>query len=56
MKKIIFFIFLTSCSSTNIDNNLSIKNLSFDEDLSFNEFKNMLMIYSKRAKYPDLKN
>ena len=38
------------------NHHLSIKNLSFDEDLSFNEFKNMLMIYSKRAKYPDLKN
>jgi len=56
MKKIIFLIFLTSCTHFNYDNSLNIKSLNFNEDLTFNEFKNLLKMYTKNAKYPDLSN
>ena len=53
MKKILLLIFLTSCSSNNLDtNNL---NLNFNKDLTFNEFKELLIKYNDLSPYPDLK-
>ena len=50
MKKIIFLIFLTACSSKNINNNI----LDFNMDLTYDEFKVLLEEYNKKKEYPDI--
>jgi len=50
MKKIIFLIFLTACSSKNINNNI----LDFNMDLTYDEFKVLLEEYNKKKGYPDI--
>ena len=50
MKKIIFLIFLTACTSKNVNNNI----LDFNMDLTFDEFKVLLEEYSKKKGYPDI--
>ena len=50
MKKIIFLIFLTACTSKNVNNNI----LDFNMDLTFDEFKILLEEYNKKKGYPDL--
>jgi|TARA_B100000470_G_C19607194_1_gene309314 hypothetical protein len=50
MKKIIFVIFLTACSSENLNNNV----LNFDKDLTFDEFKILLEEYNKINGYPEI--
>ena len=50
MKKIIFLIFLTACTSKNVNNNI----LDFNMDLTFDEFKILLKEYNKKKGYPDI--
>ena len=50
MKKVIFLIFLTACSSKNINNNV----LNFNNDLTYDEFKVLLEEYNKKKEYPDI--
>ena len=50
MKKIIFLIFLTTCTSKNVNNNI----LDFNMDLTFDEFKILLEEYNKKKGYPDI--
>jgi len=50
MKKIIFLIFLTACTSKNVNNNI----LDFNMDLTFDEFKILLEEYNKKKGYPDI--
>ena len=50
MKKIIFLIFLTACTSKNVNNNI----LDFNMDLTFDEFKILLEEYNKKKGYPEL--
>ena len=50
MKKIIFLIFLTACSSKNINNNI----LDFNMDLTYDEFKVLLEKYNKKKGYTDI--
>ena len=52
MKKIIFLIFLTACTSKNINNNI----LDFNMYLTFDEFKVLLEEYNKKKGYPDIDN
>ena len=52
MKKIIFLIFLTACTSNNVNNNI----LDFNKDLTFDEFKILLEEYNKKKGYPDIDN
>ena len=52
MKKIIFLIFLTACTSKNVNNNI----LDFNMDLTFDEFKILLEEYNKKKGYPDIDN
>ena len=52
MKIIIFLIFLTACSSKNVNNNI----LDFNMDLTFDEFKILLEEYNKKKGYPDIDN
>jgi hypothetical protein len=54
MKKLIFFIFLTSCSVQKTNLNSSNYNFDFKNETSFTEFKNKLKIYSKNSSYPDI--
>ena len=54
MKKLILFFLLTSCSSTNLNNNLDNEILGFNTNLTFNEFKNLLEEYNKSSTYPDI--
>ena len=53
MKKLFLFLFLTSCSSINSNYNNNVV-LDFDKDLTFNEFKNLLTIYSESSPYQDI--
>ena len=50
MKKLILIFFLASCSS----NELSNKTVDFNKDLSFNEFKELLVKYNSISSYPDI--
>ncbi len=50
MKKIIFLIFLTACTSKNVNNDI----LDFNIDMSLDEFKVLLEEYNKKKGYPDI--
>ena len=64
LKLTIILIFVTNCSidtktgilenkkEISIDTELS--SLSFDENLTFDEFKNNVIIYGKKSEYPKL--
>ena len=52
MKKIIFLIFLTACTSKNVNNNFLDFNMY--HDLTFDEFKVLLEEYNKKKGYPDI--
>jgi hypothetical protein len=55
MKKLlILFLFLFSCGSLNSNNNKNNEILNFNQDLSFNEFKELLDKYSKITGYPNI--
>ena len=54
MKKIIIFIFLISCSSTNNDNMSNFDNIDFYKNLSFIEFENLLNKYVNDSNYPNI--
>ena len=54
IKKLLILFFLMSCSlpNSNIEsNNLS---LNFNDDLNFDEFKKLLIQYSKINPYPNI--
>ena len=64
LKLIIIFIFFTSCSidtktgiwenKKEISTDTELSSLSFDENLTFDEFKNNVIIYGKKSEYPKL--
>ena len=54
MKKLFIMIFLTSCSSLNSSNDLINSPLVFSDDLSFNDFNELLIEYAKIAPYPKI--
>mgnify|MGYP001464122728 CR=1 FL=1 len=61
---IIILIFITNCSidtktgiwdnTKEISTNKELSSLSFDEDITFDEFKNNIIIYGKKSEYPKL--
>ena len=51
IKRIFLLFLLSSCSLNNINN---ISNVNFSENLTFNEFKNLLEIYVKESEYPNI--
>ena len=58
MKKFILFLFLISCSSnsftnTNSNNNKNVS-LDFKKNLTFIEFKSLLIKYNEISGYPNL--
>jgi len=54
MKKLLILFFLASCVASN--SNLSSNNtkLSFDKDLTFDEFNELLIEYVKTSPYPNI--
>ena len=50
MKKIALLFLLTACTTNHLENEV----LNFDRDLSFQEFKKLLIKYNKNNKYPDI--
>ena len=61
---IIISIFITNCSidtktgiwenKKEISTDIELSSLSFDENLTFDEFKNNVLIYGKKSEYPKL--
>ena len=61
---IIILIFITNCSidtktgiwenKNEMSTDKELSSLSFDEDLTFDEFKNNTIIYGKKSEYPNL--
>jgi hypothetical protein len=54
MKKLFLFLFLVSCSSTNLNFIAKDEILDFDKDLTFNEFNELLMRYAEISSYPNI--
>ena len=54
MKKILIFLFLISCTSQNKANDSNLLSLKFNNDLSFDEFKKLLIEYTKITSYPKI--
>ena len=54
MKKILLLLLLVSCSSQNLDDSFNNEVLDFDKELTFEEFKRLLVKYNKVNKYPDI--
>ena len=54
MKKILILFFLTSCVSPDVYNSHEVSKLNFDDDLSFNEFNQLLIEYAKNSPYPNI--
>ena len=64
LKLMIILIFFTNCSidtktgiwenKKEISTDTELSSLSFDENLTFDEFKNNVIIYGKKSEYPKL--
>ena len=54
MKKLFLFLFLMSCTSSDLNNNVQYEPIIFDENLTFDEFKDLLHKYSETAPYPNI--
>ena len=55
MKKLIILLFLlASCVSPNSNIDTNNPQLNFNDDLSFDEFKQLLIQYAKTSPYPNI--
>ena len=54
MKKLLILMFLVSCSSPNSNIGSNNTKLTFDDNLSFEEFNELLIQYSKTSPYLDI--
>jgi hypothetical protein len=54
VKKLLILFFLASCTSPNLNIGTNNTNLNFDKDLSFDEFNQLLIQYSKISPYPNI--
>ena len=64
LKLMIILIFFTNCSidtktgiwenKKEISTDTELSSLSFDENLTYDEFKNNVIIYGKKSEYPKL--
>ena len=54
MKKLLILFFLISCAPPKSNDSTNTTKLNFDEDLSFDEFNQLLIQYSKTNPYPDI--
>ena len=54
MKKLLILFFLVSCVSPNTNVNSSNTKLDFNDDLSFDDFNNLLIEYAKTSPFPNI--
>ena len=54
MKKMLLLFFLASCASQNSVNDSKILSLEFNNDISFDNFKMLLIEYAKITPYPNI--
>jgi len=54
MKKLFLFLFLLSCASPNSNDNIKKETLNFNENLTFDEFKKLLIEYGEANSYPNI--
>ena len=54
MKKLIILFFLVSCVSPNLNVDNNKTKLNFDDDLTFDEFNELLIQYAKTSPYPNI--
>ena len=54
MKKLFFLLFLLSCTTPNSNINPTNINLDFNDDLSFEDFTELLKEYVKTSPYPNI--
>ena len=54
MKKILLLLLLVSCSSQNLVDSSDNEVLNFNKELTFEEFKRLLVKYNEVNKYPDI--
>ena len=54
MKKLFLFLCLVSCSSFNSNYDVTNENFNFNQDLTFNEFNELLIKYDQISPYPDI--
>jgi hypothetical protein len=54
MKKLLFCLFLISCTSPNSNLKINRENIVFNDDLSFNEINELLIRYSESTPYPNI--
>ena len=54
MKKLVILFFLVSCTSPISNINSKNTKINFDNDTSFEEFKELLIQYAKTNPYPNL--
>ena len=54
MKKLLILMFLVSCSSPNSNISSNNTKLTFDDNLSFEEFNELLIQYVKKNQYPNI--
>jgi len=54
VKKLLLFIFLTTCTTPQSSNNLKNNNFDFKKSTSFIDFMNKLKNYSINTPYPNI--
>ena len=56
MKKFFIFIFILSCTPNNLNSNKDAAEFNFNQNLTFNDFKSLILKYSELAPYPNIDN
>ena len=56
MKKLILLFFIVTSCSLPVVKKTSVKKINIYENLAFDEFKSIILNYSKKSDYPDIKN
>ena len=54
MKRLLILFFLASCVAPNSNVNTNNTKFNFDDDLSFDEFNQLLIQYAKTNPYPNI--
>ena len=54
MLRLFLFLFVISCSIPNSNINITNEILDFNEELTFNEFNELLIEYVKTSPYPNI--
>jgi len=54
MKKIFLYLFLVSCTSCGTNYNVKNEVFNFNDDLTFDEFNNLLIMYAESSPFPNI--